>query len=110
MTMTSMKMDAAEAKEYGGGAPSTSDMPAYPYGLCISLNDDAMRKLGMGLPTVGGKMLVTALVDVVSAGSEQTEGGGTKTRAELQITDMEVSPAPLALDAKKMFPNSGYKE
>lgn len=87
--MISMKQSAEAAKEYA--TPAGGDAPAYPYGLLVTLNDESLKKLGLSTPpAVGTKMRMTALVDVTSASANATQEG-TEMRAELQITDMELS-------------------
>lgn len=90
--MINMQMSKEEAKEYTN--PEPADAPKYPWGLCISLDDDSLTKLGMTAPpAVGTQMQVTALVTVTSCGMNQTQGGEAESRCELQITDMELSGA-----------------
>lgn len=90
----------AEAAKYDAPLPvSTASVPTYPYGLCISLDEETMEKLGMDgeMPSVGEVMQFTAMAKVTSASiNEREKGDGTKEqccRLELQITDMGV-PAP----------------
>lgn len=90
--MINMQMSKEEAAEYSGATPSADNAPKYPYGLCLCLNDDAMKKLGLTtLPAVGTKMNLTAVVVVTSVGSSQQQDGDAEVRADLQITDMELS-------------------
>lgn len=87
--MINMKMSAEEAKEgYNSGM---MDQPEYPYGLCISLDDGSLEKLGItALPKVGSEMQITARCVVTSVGSNQVQGGDLESRVSLQITDMSV--------------------
>lgn len=102
--MISMARTPAEAKKevekYMGDAPSpVASVPTYPYGLCVSLDEEILAKLGMSgdMPEVGEVMQFTAMAKVTSASmSEREKSDGTKEqccRIELQITDMGV-PAP----------------
>lgn len=104
--MKSMEMTAEEAKEYCGPCtPSEGDGPKYPWGLCLELNDDTLKKLGIdGLPEVGTVMKVTALALVTSVGMSQQQDGDKEQRASLQITDLELSKATGDL-AKRMYPD-----
>lgn len=96
MTMISMKLDKKAAQEET--APSPGEAPLYPYGLCLSLSNDVLQKLGMTTPpAVGTKMTLTALVEVTST-SAYKEQDGAEISANLQITDMELSSAPSSLD------------
>lgn len=88
-----MKMDPKEAAEdYGIASPSPDKLPAYPYGLEISLDDKQLAKLGMTLPDVGAEFTLTAIVKVTRASSNATEGSEPSTSASLQITDMQLTP------------------
>lgn len=102
--MVSMARTPAEAKaevaKYDMPATASApSVPTYPYGLCISLDDETLEKLGMEgeLPAVGEVMQFTAMAKVTSASMNESErSDGTKSqccRIELQITDMGV-PAP----------------
>lgn len=107
--MKSMRMTAEEAKDYYGPATSSSaDAPLYPYGLCVSLNDATVKKLGIALPAVGTKMVLTAIVEVNSVRQHKEQGGDTNTGVELQITEMELQPETKEIDAKSLYPNSSH--
>lgn len=70
--------------------------PAYPYGLCLCLDNETLEKLGIDgdLPDVGDMIQFTALARVTSASQNEkmTETGETEVcqRIELQITHMDV--------------------
>lgn len=88
--MVNMKMDAKEAKEWA--QPTAADAPEYPYGLCISLCDEDLAKLGItALPTVGAGMVLTAKVVVTSVSAYQTQGNEGEASVSLQITDMDLT-------------------
>ena len=75
-------------------AESKPSVPSYPYGLCISLNEEDLAKLGITgeLPEVGDMVHLVAMAKVTSVSeSEREDTGGTKTkccRVELQITHL----------------------
>lgn len=102
--MVNMQMSAEEAKEYAScGEAVAADAPRYPYGLCVSLDDDSLAKLGItDLPKVGAKMTLTARVVVTSIGSSERQGGDAESRMELQITDMELDGG--ATGAQRQYP------
>lgn len=90
----------AEVAKYDSPSPvTTASVPTYPYGLCLSLDEETMKKLGMEgeMPSVGEVMQFTAMAKVTSASiNEREKSDGSKEqccRLELQITDMGV-PAP----------------
>lgn len=105
MAMTSMKMTSGEAKSYS--SPIVSDAPMYPYGLAVSLNHEAVQKLGLdkAMPSVGQKLMLMAHVEVTTVRSDKEYDGDVRMNIELQITDMDVMPLREELDAKALYPN-----
>jgi hypothetical protein len=91
MKLTNMKMPAAVAEEK---YPETvmMDRPRYPWGLSLSLDEDAIEKLGIDLPKVGSSLRLEAMVDVtrVEAEEYQDHEGKTRTRRSVafQLTDV----------------------
>lgn len=85
ITPAEMKKRQEPAETIGGG-----DRPAYPYGLSVRLDDDALEKLGIGedLPEAESVMVLIAKVEVTSASSIDRAGGGKSRSVELQITDL----------------------
>lgn len=92
--MIDMKMTPEEAKaEYG--APTASgdpDLPKYPYGLSLSLCDEILAKLGIGLMPVGTTLALRAVVEVTSQGLREDQDG-KDLNMQLQITQMELVTA-----------------
>jgi len=99
--MASMKTDAA---------PEEVASNPYGYGLCIRLNDDQCEALGITAPLpAGSKVTLSALAfvkEAVQSVEDDKDDSGTDVRMELQITDLEVTPARGQIDAKAMYPNS----
>lgn len=95
MALVNMQMSAEEAREEYDIAPADDgDLPKYPYGLTLSLDDDALAKLGItSLPSVGTKMTLTARVEVCSTSQYQDRKGESEASLSLQITDMQLSGA-----------------
>lgn len=89
MTMKSMKMTPAQAKE---SSPAAAEMPKqeYPYGLRITLDKETIKKLGIDLPEVGEELKITAVAKVTDCHASQSEGGQEYASCSLQITDMQV--------------------
>lgn len=89
MEMKSMKVDPESAQE---SMPMAVTPPPYPYGLCLSLDDDTCDNLGItDLPAVGTEVMIQAKAIVTAAGVGSDGGGEMQKRLELQITDMGVS-------------------
>lgn len=98
--MTNLAMTKAEAKaEYSeciAGAPADDDLPRYPYGLSIYLDDDTLKKLGItDLPKVGSSMLAQITLTVTGTSQRATQsskdGENLTTCVDLQITDMDLA-------------------
>lgn len=85
-----------EIAEYSSPATATASAPKYPWGTCLSLEDDTIDKVGLGgdLPEVGDVVQIVAMARVTSASKNEREdaSGASKEcrRVELQITDMGV--------------------
>lgn len=108
MQLTDMKLTPAEAKSENGicCAPGESDGPAYPYGLCIYLDDETIAKLGLtALPDVGTKFALNAIVEVTSNSQRQNQDGKTVSM-DLQITDMGLETATEKTPEQKLYANS----
>lgn len=108
--MVSMKMSATEAEKYAGGpAMSAGDAPMYPYGLCLSLNNESLKKLGItNPPAVGTKFQLSAIVEVTGFRQNKEHDGDTNSNAEMQITDMEIAPHKGEIDAASLYPASNH--
>lgn len=105
--MKSMKMSAAEAESYG---PSTvmTDPPEYPYGLQVTLYDEAIKKLGLSeMPAVGEKMTLLARVEVCRTEQNDSVGGGRHRCLSLQITDMALGPDEAAKSPAEVLYSEG---
>jgi len=95
--MVDMAKTPAEAKKdsMATASPPKPSVPTYPYGLCISLNEEDLAKLGMGdgdLPAIGDMIHLAAMAKVTSVSENQNtaEDGTVKKccRIELQITHL----------------------
>lgn len=88
MAMTNMAREKKLATE-GGEAVSLGEDDKYPYGLRISLDSEALKKLGLDkIPAVGVQLCIEANVKVIGVRSEEEQDGTTENNMELQITDM----------------------
>lgn len=93
MALVNMQMDAEEAKEYSG-VPTPGDTPKYPWGLCITLDDGSLEKLGVSqLPQPGDVVMITAQAVVTSVSANAQMNGDSESCVSLQITDMQLGPA-----------------
>lgn len=95
--LKSMKISAAERKKmYEPSMVGESDGPAYPYGLSITLENDALDKLDLALPKVGTALTLIARVDVTSVSSNEGRDKKERRSVSLQITDLCLEPEAAA--------------
>ena len=114
MKLINMAMSKEEAREYSGtlATPEPNDLPKYPYGLCLHLDDDALEKLGLStMPKVGDTMMATVMLEVTGTSTNERQGGDEEACVDLQITamalgDEDESTAPAKRDPAKAL----YKE
>jgi hypothetical protein len=66
----------------------------YPWGLLISLNDEAIKRLALSMPKVGDELMLTAKVKVMSTSTHES-GDETHNDVSMQITDMAFGPSTL---------------
>lgn len=85
--MVSMARATETEKE---SAPTVADAPTYPYGLCISLCNDELDKLGIdcGELVPGDILHLHCLGMVTSTSINQRQEGMPDCRVEIQITNI----------------------
>lgn len=88
--LTNMKLTQAEAKDTE--CPCKPEMPEYPWGLQLDLNNDVLQKLGISLPQVGTTLLLHARAEVKRVSASDEMGGEKRMSVTLQITDMALMP------------------
>lgn len=87
MNLIDMQLTPEEAKEATACCSDGGDKdgPKYPWGLSISLDDEVLKKLGIGtLPQVGQRMHLAAVVEVSSTSQHENQEGTDKC-VSLQI-------------------------
>lgn len=88
--LASMKRTKTEAKNQVLSSPS-GPSEDYPYGLCLSLEDETLEKLGMDeLPKVGKPVKIVAEGKVESVSQNSSERGQNHRSARVQITKMKL--------------------
>lgn len=89
MNLKSMKLSKSDREQETKAVESMIERPAYPYGLCLRLDNQTLEKLEIGeLPDVGSKMTILAKVEVSSTSQHDVAGGKPNRTLELQITDL----------------------
>ena len=88
MKTTNMACD--DGDEYA--TASYGGMPKYPYGLCLSLNEDQCEKLGISKALKPGTILTIQASAVVTSATERLEDDGddkgNDVSLQVQITEM----------------------
>lgn len=83
--MTDMRRTPSEKSEVAMCVPSE-----YPYGLCISLDTESLKKLNVDFDSieVGGIYHLFVLGKVTAKSRNENEGGEANERVEIQITHL----------------------
>lgn len=89
MKVVSLKLDPAEAKEERGvPLDAAENLPKYPYGTSLSLDDDELKKLGITAEQkIGAKFVLAGLVEVTGY-SKNASQAGERQCLNLQITEL----------------------
>lgn len=89
MKQADMKMSKSQKKRmFGVAYPSGDSSPDYPWGLTITLDSAALKKLGVDeLPDAGEECMIQATGKVTSVSESASEKGGER-RVEIQITKL----------------------
>lgn len=93
-TPAEVKTEVAKMVDMPAPAMAKPSVPTYPYGLCISMDEECLKKLGLDgdLPEVGEMIHLAAMGKVTSVSENEREGtDGSKERCcrvEIQITHL----------------------
>lgn len=95
--LTDMKLPKRTKNSHGEVDCASPDEPRYPYGLEISLDNDALDKLGIELPEAGEQFMILGVGPVTRV--SQTDNKRGKDRS-LSIQLQKIEVGPLARPAK----------
>lgn len=96
--MTDMKRGPVVNKSIGLVNPSRDQ---YGYGTSVTLDSDALKKLGIKeLPEVGDEYHIIAIGKVTSTAKNASETNDS-TRVEIQLTHMDLTHEDAAEEAKE---------
>lgn len=88
MALVDLKMTK---KDMADEASPTADQSPYPWGVCLTLDTDELKKLGIkNLPGVGDEYHIEAVGEVTSV-SESDSAGGEVRSVRIQIQMMELT-------------------
>lgn len=102
MELVSLKTGTDTYQDESGQTKTRDD---YPWGLCINLDNETLKKLGATPQPVGSEVMITAKAIIKSMSARESEDG-TRHEAGLQITDMAISAA--AAEDKKSAAETLY--
>lgn len=106
MKLVNLKTGTDSYQDESGETKTRDD---YPWGLCINLDNDTLKKLGATPQPVGTEVMITAKATIKSM-STREDGEGVRHDASLQITDMAIAPAtgdPDKSAAETLYGNGG---
>lgn len=75
---------------YQDESGETRTRDEYPWGLCITLNNDTLNKLKAQPKGVGTEVMITAKAVIRGLSARETNDGVNRS-ADLQITDMAIA-------------------
>ncbi|WP_395490882.1 capsid staple protein [Cedecea davisae] len=88
MELVNLKTGTDSYQDENGKTQTRDD---YPWGLCITLNNDTLNKLKAQPQAVGTEVMITAKAIIKGISARETDDG-TNRSADLQITDMAIAP------------------
>lgn len=89
MELVNLKSGTDTYQDESGKTQTRDD---YPWGLCINLDNETLKKLGATPQPVGSMVMITARAVIKNTSSRESEEG-VKHEASLQITDMAIGAA-----------------
>ncbi|HCO7840119.1 TPA: hypothetical protein OB695_000153 [Escherichia coli] len=89
MDLVNLKTGTDTYQDESGETKTRDD---YPWGLCINLDNETLKKLGAAPQPVGTEVMITAKATIKSMSSREDDNG-VRHDASLQITDMAIAPA-----------------
>lgn len=104
MKIADLVMTKAEAEKDMGitpeGKPDPAELPRYPYGTCLYLDSDTIKKLGIagdedggGMPKVGTEFVIVGRARVKGTSQRESQDG-TYASLDLQLVKLGIEPAP----------------
>ena len=87
MELVNLKTGTDTYQDESGKTQTRDD---YPWGLCINLDNETLKKLGATPQPVGSMVMITARAVIKNTSSRESEEG-VRHDASLQITDMAIT-------------------
>lgn len=107
MKLVSMKRSEAAKSDAMECSPCHGDMPDYPYGTRLNLDEEQLSQLGItAMPSAGEPMWIEAR-GVVTGMREEHIDGKLRRGLEIQITDLALDGGPGESMAKTLYADNG---
>lgn len=104
MKLVSMKRSEAAKDDAMECSPCHGDMPDYPYGTRLNLDEEQLAQLGItAMPTAGALVLIQAKGMVTGMREEQIDGK-LRRGLEIQITELGLDTGSGESVAQRMYP------
>lgn len=107
MKLVNMKMPKRETGKSAmtEASPADVDRPVYPWGLQLTLDEDALEKLGIKeLPAVDKPLMLVARVDVTGVNSNEHKSAGDKTTHKHRSVSLQITDLALGADEDEKKP------
>lgn len=105
MKLVSMKRSEAAKGDAMECSPCHDDMPDYPYGTRLNLDEEQLAQLGItAMPTAGALVLIQAKGMVTGMREEQIDGK-LRRGLEIQITELGLDTGNGESVAQRMYPD-----
>ena len=104
MKLVSMKRSEADKGEAMGCSPCHDDMPDYPYGTRLNLDEEQLAKLGItAMPTAGATVLIEAK-GMVTGMREEHIDGKLRRGLEIQLTELGIDTGAGESMTERLYP------
>lgn len=104
MKLVSMKRSEADKSEAMGCSPCHDDMPDYPYGTRLNLDEEQLAKLGItAMPTAGATVLIEAK-GMVTGMREEHIDGKLRRGLEIQLTELGIDTGAGESMTERLYP------
>lgn len=107
MKLVSMKRSEEAKSEAMDCSPCHSDMPDYPYGTRLNLDEEQLKQLGItAMPSAGAAIWIEGRGVVVGMREEHIDGK-LRRGLDIQITDLALDAGPGESMAKTLYAEQG---
>jgi hypothetical protein len=103
--LVDLEIESEDSSNSGMAMPM--DKSKYPYGLCLTLDEATLKKLGIEeLPEVESYIMIKAKTEVCSVSNYENKDGENRGLV-LQIVALELGTPKKEIDPDKIYDNKG---